>query len=887
MDASTASTDSTTGHDPGKTLVGSDGATSVPNHQGKVGSYSVQTFNGSQTMNSHNSGSAAPLGGTAVTSGTGNSSSTAITVTAVNSGPVMSKGLASAIMHPSSNSVIQTPLMNSQSVVASAPSVSQAAGPTVTLVRPPMQTAGSGATLNGNNNASHAVVANTTGHTGIGIQTPLVNNSQPSNSVSVSAGSHIIKAEPPTTIIQSAPQPAVTPGAVSAPRIPSTVAGGPGGIRALTPQMLAPRLPQTSPGQPSIGLHNIQLPPGMVLVRSESGQLLMIPQQALAQMQAQAQGGMAPRAAAPTSVPPGQAPGNTIISRQVTPSTIIRQGCPAPTSLTATTTLHRPPILQGSVGAAVPGITPRTVSQTAGTTVASVTVSKETMENVKKCKNFLSTLIKLASTGKQSTETAASVRELVKDLLEGRLEAEEFTSRLYKELNSSPQPYLVPFLKRSLPALRQLTPDSAAFIQQSQLSQTSSGPVPSTSPIPTTVVLGSPAPRLTAPVCRPQLQPGISKPGQTPSLVIQPQQQRAMLRPQVALPTTPMVTLRNQAPGRIMLGQQQVQLKELQPVPVRPEVPVVSKQVSAAALTLAQKNKLKEAGGTFKDDDDINDVASMAGVNLSEESANILATNSGLVGAVTHSCKDEAFLSCAVLQRRMQEIGETLTTLLTIQHPSICPLKPQRSFFSFFFSGRRHGVTDLGAEVVNFVSHATQQRLQNLLEKVSQVAQQRNTNFKHEDDNYEQSSDVRAQLKFFEQLDQLEKQRKEEQEREILLKAAKSRARQEDPEQLRLKQKAKEMQQQELAQMRQREANLTALAAIGPRKKRKILDSPSSSAAAEGSGTGSSLSGGAGSSGSRPTRQRITRVNLRDLLFCLENERSTSHSHFLYKGFLK
>lgn len=42
-----------------------------------------------------------------------------------------------------------------------------------------------------------------------------------------------------------------------------------------------------------------------------------------------------------------------------------------------------------------------------------------------------------------------------------------------------------------------------------------------------------------------------------------------------------------------------------------------------------------------------------------------------------------------------------------------------------------------------------------------------------EDDRYEQVSDVRAQLKFFEQLDQMEKQRKEEQEREILLKAAK------------------------------------------------------------------------------------------------------------------
>lgn len=35
-------------------------------------------------------------------------------------------------------------------------------------------------------------------------------------------------------------------------------------------------------------------------------------------------------------------------------------------------------------------------------------------------------------------------------------------------------------------------------------------------------------------------------------------------------------------------------------VPVRLEVPPVSKQVYAAALTPAQKNKLKEAGGTFK-----------------------------------------------------------------------------------------------------------------------------------------------------------------------------------------------------------------------------------------------------------------------------------------------
>ncbi|XP_061584115.1 transcription initiation factor TFIID subunit 4-like [Cololabis saira] len=819
MEASPAGTDSSTG----KALHATDSGTFLPNnHTGRVSSHPAQTLNGSPTMNC--SGSAGSADGSAVTGVSGGGGSSA----------AVSPGLAKALPAPT---VIQSP----ESAAAVPPPQSQ---PTVALTRPP---AGSGATLNGSTTASPP------GQTGACAPARLVNHGQ--------TRPHIIKAEPPATILPPRAPPSGPPGAPQPPAMP---AAGAGGVRALTSQILAPRLPHTPPGQPSV--HNIQLPPGMVLVRSENGQLLMIPQQALAQMQVQAQGGLAARASTPTNLPPGQAPGNTIIGRQASPGAMIRPGCPAPGPLAAAPALHRPPVLQSSVGAMVPGVTPRTLSQTAGTTITSVTVSKETMENVKKCKNFLSTLIKLASSGKQSSETAAVVRELVKDLLEGKLEAEEFTSRLYKELSSSPQPYLVPFLKRSLPALRQLTPDSAAFIQQSQLPAAAPGPVSSPvsspSPTPTTVVLSSPA-RLSAAVSRPglqpqpQLQPAGNKPAQTTPMVLQAQQQqRAMLRPQVT--SAPMMALRPQAPGpgpgRIVLGPQQL----LQPAVLYVSVLVPSRpQGSAfAALTPAQRIKLKEAGGTFKDDDDINDVASMAGVNLSEESANILATNSGLVGAVTHSCKDEPFLSCTMLHRRMLEIG------------------------------RRYGVTELGAEVVNYVSHATEQRLQNLLEKVSLVSQQKNINPK-EDDDHEQTSDVRAQLKFFEQLEVLEKQRKEEQEREILLKAAKSRARQEDPEQLRLKQKAKEMQQQELALMRQREANLTALAAIGPRKKRKNVDSPSSSASAEGSGSGSSVAGGSGSSGSRTARQRITRVNLRDLLFCLEDERFTSRSHFLYKGFLK
>lgn len=45
-------------------------------------------------------------------------------------------------------------------------------------------------------------------------------------------------------------------------------------------------------------------------------------------------------------------------------------------------------------------------------------------------------------------------------------------------------------------------------------------------------------------------------------------------------------------------------------------------------------------------------------------------------------------------------------------------------------TGKKFGVGELGADVINYISHATQQRLQNLLEKVTHVAQLKNLNFK-------------------------------------------------------------------------------------------------------------------------------------------------------------
>lgn len=65
---------------------------------------------------------------------------------------------------------------------------------------------------------------------------------------------------------------------------------------------------------------------------------------------------------------------------------------------------------------------------------------------------------------------------------------------------------------------------------------------------------------------------------------------------------------------------------------------------------------------SISDDDDINDVASMAGVNVNEENARILASSSELVGRVVRSCRDEPFLHTTALQQRVLHIGNSVFT---------------------------------------------------------------------------------------------------------------------------------------------------------------------------------------------------------------------------------
>lgn len=127
------------------------------------------------------------------------------------------------------------------------------------------------------------------------------------------------------------------------------------------------------------------------------------------------------------------------------------------------------------------------------------------------------------------------------------------------------------------------------------------------------------------------------------------------------------------------------------------------------------------------------------------------------------------------------------------------------------------------------------------------------------------------------------------------MRAAKSRSRQEDPEQARLKEKAKQLQQEEEELIRKRAANSTALAAIGPRKKRKLdeaLEGSSSSSTPGSSSTSASPSsssalGNQNDVRKQVPRQRMRRVLLKDLIFVMEQEKETTKSLLLYKALLK
>lgn len=113
----------------------------------------------------------------------------------------------------------------------------------------------------------------------------------------------------------------------------------------------------------------------------------------------------------------------------------------------------------------------------------------------------------------------------------------------------------------------------------------------------------------------------------------------------------------------------------------------------AASAFYPQSTALSMASSMYGDDD-INDVAAMGGVNLAEESQRILGSTE-LIGTQIRSCKDEVFLHMPALQAKIRQ------------------------------AMARHGLEEPGNDVAVLISHAAQERLKNIVEKLAVIAEHR------------------------------------------------------------------------------------------------------------------------------------------------------------------
>jgi transcription initiation factor TFIID subunit 4 len=511
---------------------------------------------------------------------------------------------------------------------------------------------------------------------------------------------------------------------------------------------------------------------------------------------------------------------------------------------------------------AVAGAT--TTVTTQGQTVQTVTtVQRPANDNTKeKCRKFLANLLELSS--KEPKAVERSVRTLIQELIDMKVEPEDFCDKLERLLNASPQPCLIGFLKKSLPLLRHSLVTKELTID---------GIRPPPASIVFSVASGTPT-------VQTQVRPGLASnqvrivtPGATVVRPGQVLQQRLVAPLRGAAQQSPrmMTTIRqpNSSGNVIVSNSQPPALHPVYPSnqvragvnirqPLQSKSPMTSVKLqgikpavpSIVSRPTTKEKEKKSFSSAYTGDDDINDVAAMGGVNLAEETQKILGSTE-FVGTQIRSCKEEIMCSMGPLQQKIRQIV------------------------------MKHGLEEPSADVAACISHAAQERLKNLIEKLAIITEHRLEIVKT-DQRYEITNDVKGQLKFLEDMDRAERKRHEELEREMLLRAAKSRSKTEDPEQAKLKAKAKEMQRVEMEELRQREANATALQAIGPRKKPRLDgDAHSSSSQANAGGFNSGLRG------QMPLRQRMKKVTLRDLQFLFETEKDLCKSKLLYKSYLK
>ncbi|KAK7794005.1 hypothetical protein R5R35_007439 [Gryllus longicercus] len=237
--------------------------------------------------------------------------------------------------------------------------------------------------------------------------------------------------------------------------------------------------------------------------------------------------------------------------------------------------------------------------------------------------------------------------------------------------------------------------------------------------------------------------------------------------------------------------------------------------------------------------DDINSITS--GVNLDDESQKILDSD---VRMQNRSSQDESFLNTGALLNKIKQITVT------------------------------HGLKEPSSQVATLISQACEENIKSLLEKLSIIAAHRTTKL-HMNIQHEVIRDVKGQLKFLEEIDQIRKRHQDENDYKY------------DSGYNKMKGKHKKALRAEMVELRQQEANQTALQAIGFRKKTKFGNETNSNNSVLAGNRNLSAMGSSEGCIMVHAWPRIKRVSMQDMVFLLEQEKHTRHSLLLYKAYFK
>ncbi|CAH8872595.1 unnamed protein product [Trichobilharzia szidati] len=186
-----------------------------------------------------------------------------------------------------------------------------------------------------------------------------------------------------------------------------------------------------------------------------------------------------------------------------------------------------------------------------------------------------------------------------------------------------------------------------------------------------------------------------------------------------------------------------------------------------------------------------------------------------------------------------------------IRHTSASPMRDTP-----FFPPERvrevleaHGIKSLTEEAIICLAHGLQIFIKGLLSKLRIIVSHRLDRL-GEDSRLVRTDHTREQLRFLQKLDEHDRIRQSELEKDLILKAAKSRSKNEDPHQMQMREMARRIASEDYEREKQHQANLTALHAIGPQRKRRLdtLDEMGNPISSDGLG------------GSYPSRNGATKI---------------------------